>query len=60
MQQALGGWHNVLRGMRTKKPSRAMAAILVREAELWLRRISLIRANRIRLVRWDAIRSASG
>lgn len=60
MQQALAGWHNVIRGMRTTKPSRAMAAVLVREAELWLRRISLIRANRIRLVRWDAIRSAAG
>ena len=60
MQQALGGWHNVLRGMHAKKPSRAMAAILVHEAELWLRRISLIRASWIRLVRWDAIRSSAG
>jgi hypothetical protein len=45
--------------MRDKKPSHAMATVLVREAELWLRRLSLMRANRIRLVRWDAIRSAA-
>jgi SAM-dependent methyltransferase len=57
MQQALHGWHGVIRGMRDRKPSPAVAAVLLREAELWLRRISLIRAKRIRLVRWDAIRS---
>jgi cyclopropane fatty-acyl-phospholipid synthase-like methyltransferase len=57
MQQALRGWHDVIRGMRNKKPSRETAKVLVAEAELWLRRISLIRAKRIRLVRWDAIRS---
>jgi cyclopropane fatty-acyl-phospholipid synthase-like methyltransferase len=59
VQQALHGWHAVIRGMRDKKPSHAMATVLVREAELWLRRLSLMRANRIRLVRWDAIRSAA-
>jgi len=57
MQEALRGWHAVLRGMRDTKPSHATAKVLVAEAELWLRRISLIRAKRIRLVRWDAIRS---
>jgi cyclopropane fatty-acyl-phospholipid synthase-like methyltransferase len=57
MQQALRGWHDVIRGMRDKKPSRATAKVLVAEAELWLRRISLIRTKQIRLVRWDAIRS---
>jgi len=59
MQQALRGWHDVIRGMREKKPSHAVAMVLVREAELWLRRLSLLRAHRIRLVRWDAIRSAA-
>ena len=57
MQQALRGWHEVLRGMRENKPSHATAKVLLAEAGLWLRRISLIREKRIRLVRWDAIRS---
>jgi SAM-dependent methyltransferase len=57
MQQALHGWHEVLRGMSKTKPSHATAKVLVAEAELWLRRISLIRTKQIRLVRWDAIRS---
>lgn len=56
MQQAMQGWHNVIRGMVDKKPAPAMAMMVVREAELWLRRLSLMRARRIRLVRWHAIR----
>ena len=56
MQQALGGWHSVIRAMSVKKPSPAVAGVVVREAELWLRRLSLMRAHRIRLVRWHAIR----
>ncbi len=59
MQQALQGWHGAMRGMRERKPSHAMAKLLVGEAELWLRRISLMREKRIRLVRWDAIRSTA-
>jgi hypothetical protein len=59
MQQALRGWHDVLRDMRENKPSHATAKMLVAEAELWLRRTSLIREKRIRLVRWDAIRSTA-
>jgi hypothetical protein len=57
MQQALHGWHNMIRGMHSKKPAPAMAMVVVREAELWLRRLSLMRAHRIRLMRWHAIRS---
>lgn len=59
MQQALSGWHGVIRGMSAKRPSPAMARIVVREAELWLRRLSLMRAHRIRLVRWHAIRGSA-
>jgi cyclopropane fatty-acyl-phospholipid synthase-like methyltransferase len=59
MQHALRGWHDLIRGMRDKKPSRATAKVLVAEAELWLRRISLIRSKRIKLVRWNAIRSGA-
>jgi len=57
MQQAMHGWHDVLRRMRDNKPNHATAKVLVTEAELWLRRISLIREKQIRLVRWNAIRS---
>jgi SAM-dependent methyltransferase len=59
MQQALGGWHGVIRGMAQKKPGPTAAMVVVREAELWLRRLSLMRAHRIRLVRWHAIRGAA-
>lgn len=58
MQQALGGWHSVIRAMTVKRPNPAIAGIVVREAELWLRRLNLMRAHRIRLVRWLAIRGA--
>ena len=56
MQQAMQGWHNVIRGMGGKKPTPAMAMTVVREAEPWPRRLSLMRARLIRLVRWHAIR----
>jgi hypothetical protein len=59
MQQALRGWHTVIRGMAAQKPSPAMATLVVREAELWLRRLSLMRARRIRMVRWHAIRGTA-
>jgi SAM-dependent methyltransferase len=59
MQQALSGWHTVIRSMVQKKPSPAAAVLVVREAELWLRRLNLMRAHRIRLVRWHAIRGAA-
>jgi hypothetical protein len=29
---------------------------IIQEAELWLRRLALIRAGRLKLVRWHAIR----
>jgi cyclopropane fatty-acyl-phospholipid synthase-like methyltransferase len=59
MQQALRGWHRMLRAMQAKKPSPTVARAIVQEAELWLRRLSLMRARRIRLVRWHAIRGAT-
>jgi SAM-dependent methyltransferase len=58
MHQALRGWHGAIRGMHNKRPSPAVARVVVREAELWLRRLSLMRTHRIRLVRWHAIRGA--
>jgi len=44
-----------VRTMRTDKPTPARAALLVREAELWLLRSRLIREGQLRLVRWHAI-----
>jgi cyclopropane fatty-acyl-phospholipid synthase-like methyltransferase len=59
MQQALHGWHTLIRDMRVQRPAPAMAMLVVQEAELWLRRLSLMRAHQIRLVRWHAIRGAA-
>ena len=55
VMQAVSGWHMAVRTMRTDKPTPARAALLVREAELWLLRSRLIRAGQLRLVRWHAI-----
>jgi SAM-dependent methyltransferase len=57
MQHALRGWHSLIRNMSDQKPAPATAMLMVHEAELWLRRINLMRTKRIRLVRWHAIRS---
>lgn len=56
MQQALRGWHQMLRGMQANRPGPSAARLIVQEAELWLRRLSLMRARQVRLVRWHAIR----
>lgn len=53
---AVLGWRASVRRMREERPSPAQAALLVREAELWFRRLDLLRAGRLRLVRWHAIR----
>jgi len=55
MIETVRGWHTAVRAMQTDKPRAARAALLVREAELWLLRIRLIRASQLRLVRWHAI-----
>lgn len=59
MQQALRGWHRLLRAMQANKPGPTVARAIVQEAELWLRRMALMRARRIRLVRWHAIRGST-
>jgi len=51
---AIRGWRDAVRAMQDK-PSALEAAVLVREAELWLLRIRLIRSGQLRLVRWHAI-----
>lgn len=54
MRQAVGGWRRLLRQFGAR-PDAAEAAALVAEAELWLRRIRLMRAGRIRMMRWLAM-----
>lgn len=55
MRQALYGWRRAVRGMEHAPPSARDAALLVKEAELWLLRIKLLRSKKLRLVRWHAI-----
>jgi hypothetical protein len=49
------GWKGLIRGLNGARPPHGYAAALVDEAELWTRRIGLIHAGRIRMVRWHAI-----
>jgi SAM-dependent methyltransferase len=55
MEQAMLGWRVLLRELRERKPTRQEAAHLVSEAELWLLRRRLIRAGRLRMMRWHAM-----
>jgi hypothetical protein len=57
IQHAVAGWREAVRGMEQAKPTHREAAHLVREAELWLLRIRLLRRRSLRLVRWHAIGS---
>lgn len=52
------GWKSLVRGLGGLKPANAEAAILVSEAELWMRRLRLIHAGRLRLMRWHGITRA--
>lgn len=55
---ALAGWQRAVAAMREARPGHARAAALVEEAEMWLLRLRLLRAGRLRLLRWHAIRGA--
>ena len=55
MQYAVAGWRNAVRSMEETRPSLHQIALVVREAELWLARFRLMRAGKLRLVRWHAI-----
>ena len=59
MRHALRGWHVAVRGMDDAKPNLHQLARVVSEAELWLARFRLMRAGRLRLVRWHAIGRAA-
>jgi cyclopropane fatty-acyl-phospholipid synthase-like methyltransferase len=55
LQQAMMGWRRLVREMEVERPPMWQTAMLVSEAELWLLRLKLIRAKKLRLVRWHAI-----
>jgi SAM-dependent methyltransferase len=55
IQQALMGWRRLVRAMEAVRPPPQQSALVVAEAELWLLRLKLFRAKRLRLVRWHAI-----
>ncbi|MEO8716051.1 MAG: hypothetical protein ABI369_13655 [Acetobacteraceae bacterium] len=53
------GWRDLVRGIGAARPSPTRAAHMVAEAELWLLRARLMRAGRVRLMRWHAIARAT-
>jgi hypothetical protein len=55
MQNAMQGWRTAVQAMAGERPPLRHAAVVVREAELWLARSRLMQAGRLRLVRWHAI-----
>jgi SAM-dependent methyltransferase len=59
MQQAVAGWRTAVRSMEATRPTLQQVAMVVREAELWLARFRLMRAGKLRLVRWHAIGRAN-
>lgn len=56
VRQAVSAWREMLGVIVAQPPTRAQALTVIQEAELWLRRLALIRAGRLKLVRWHAIR----
>jgi SAM-dependent methyltransferase len=59
IENALIGWRVAVRDLRHNKPSPAVTARLVAEAEIWLLRVKLLQEHRLRMMRWHAISSAS-
>ena len=55
MQNAMEGWRIAVEAMAGARPALRQVGMVVREAELWLARFRLMRAGRLRLVRWHAI-----
>jgi hypothetical protein len=60
VSQTLDGWCGAVTALRNKRPDPRRAAPLVAEAELWLRRLGLIRDGKLRLVRWSGFKSGAG
>jgi cyclopropane fatty-acyl-phospholipid synthase-like methyltransferase len=55
MEHAMAGWREAIAAMEDRRPTLHQLALVVREAELWLARFRLMRAGRLRQVRWHAI-----
>ena len=55
MKNAIQGWRAAVQAMAGVRPTLRQIAVVVREAELWLARLHLMRAGRLRLVRWHAV-----
>jgi hypothetical protein len=55
---AVSGWKRFVREMKHDRPPPRRAAATVTEAELWLRRIHLLRAGKLRVMRWLAVSRA--
>lgn len=55
MDQAMLGWRMRVRDLGELPPTRRQAALIVAEAELWLVRMKLFQARRLRMVRWHGI-----
>ena len=56
VQQAVAAWRGMVEVLVAQPPTRVQALAVIQEAELWLRRLALIRSGRLRLMRWHAIR----
>jgi SAM-dependent methyltransferase len=56
VQQAVAAWREMVDLLVAQPPTRAQALTVIQEAELWLRRLALLRSGRLRLMRWHAIR----
>ena len=60
MRLAVLGWKHLVRQMTRERPTAERAAAVVVQAEMWTRRIRLMRAGQIRLIRWHAIGPGGG
>lgn len=58
IENALIGWRVAVRELHRIKPSPAMTARFVAEAEIWLLRVKLLHENRLCMMRWHAISNA--
>ncbi len=57
MRLAVQGWKRLVRELAANRPDRLRAAAVVAEAEVWMRRLKLLHAGQIRMVRWHAMGS---
>jgi hypothetical protein len=55
MREAVDRWRTAVQAMALARPAPRQVCAVVREAELWMARFRLMRAGRLRLVRWHAL-----